>query len=107
MRKCLNRMGICLLVAAVVWMVMLVADRQKLREELIRLVIAISYRSIMAASEICVWLVLSAKFAPRNKVATMHSIAMQLHRQVKTVALVLRNRSREENNLRNYATSIS
>ena len=36
MRKCLNRMGICLLVAAVVWMVMLVADRQKLREELIR-----------------------------------------------------------------------
>ena len=36
MRKCLNRMGICLLVAAVIWMVMLVADRQKLREELIR-----------------------------------------------------------------------
>ena len=37
MRKYLNRIGICLLVVLVVWMGMLIADRQKLRQELIRL----------------------------------------------------------------------
>ena len=36
MRKYLNRVGICLLVACFVWMGMLIADRQKLRQELIR-----------------------------------------------------------------------
>ena len=37
MRKYLNRIGMCLLVVSLVWMGMLVADRQKLRQELIRL----------------------------------------------------------------------
>ena len=37
MRKYLNRIGICLLIVCVVWTGMLVADRQKLRQELIRL----------------------------------------------------------------------
>ena len=36
MRKYLNRIGICLLVVVGVWMFMLVADRQKMRRELIR-----------------------------------------------------------------------
>ena len=36
MRKYLNRMGICLLAACVVWTGMIFADRQKLRQELIR-----------------------------------------------------------------------
>ena len=37
MRKCVNRIGICLLIVCVVWLGMLIADRQKLRQELIRL----------------------------------------------------------------------
>ena len=37
MRKYLNRIGICLLAVSVVWAGMLIADRQKLRQELIRL----------------------------------------------------------------------
>ena len=36
MRKYLNRVGICLLVACVVWTWMLVKDRETLRQELIR-----------------------------------------------------------------------
>lgn len=37
MRKALNRIGICLLLAAVIWTGALILDRQKLREELVRL----------------------------------------------------------------------
>ena len=37
MRKAMKRIGICFLIAAGVWMMMLVCDRQLLREELIRL----------------------------------------------------------------------
>ena len=37
MGKCLKRMGICLLIAGLVWSVMLVKDKQMLRNELIRL----------------------------------------------------------------------
>ncbi len=37
MRKCLKRMGICLLAAVLVWVGTVIADRQKLREELVRL----------------------------------------------------------------------
>ena len=37
MRKYLNRIGICLMMVCFVWMGMLIADRQKLRQELIRL----------------------------------------------------------------------
>ena len=37
MRKYLNRIGICLLAVCIIWTGMLVADRQKLRQELIRL----------------------------------------------------------------------
>lgn len=37
MRKYLRRIGICLLVASFVWFGMLIADQQKLRQELIRL----------------------------------------------------------------------
>ena len=36
MRKYLNRIGICLLIACFVWIGMLLADRHKLRQELIR-----------------------------------------------------------------------
>ena len=36
MRKYLNRIGICLLLVFCVWMLMLMADRQKMRQELIR-----------------------------------------------------------------------
>ena len=36
MRKYLDRIGICLLIVCVVWIGMLIADRQKLRQELIR-----------------------------------------------------------------------
>ena len=36
MRKYLNRIGICFLLAVCVWLFMLVADRQKMRQELIR-----------------------------------------------------------------------
>ena len=37
MRKYLNRIGICLMIVCLVWVGMLIADRQKLRQELIRL----------------------------------------------------------------------
>ena len=37
MKKALKRIGICALIAAVIWMGMLISDKQLLREELIRL----------------------------------------------------------------------
>ena len=36
MRKYLNRIGFCLLIVSLVWLGMLIGDRQKLRQELIR-----------------------------------------------------------------------
>lgn len=37
MKKCLKRIGICFLLAALVWTGTVIADRQKLRQELVRL----------------------------------------------------------------------
>lgn len=37
MRKCLKRVGVCFLVAAMVWLGMLITDRNTLRTELVRL----------------------------------------------------------------------
>ena len=37
MKKCIRRIGICFLLAALVWSGTVIADRQRLRQELVRL----------------------------------------------------------------------